>query len=218
MLEHSETVLSGWLWRHRHGAQDNVVALRTALAALRDELAAIYTGLPGQAADVERAAAIAAVVHEGQTDKAGERYLGHPRRVAGRTDGSPEQVAAAWLHDVLEDGPFNDAEFQYGMEVLAREVSPRVAVAVHLLTKYPADKADDLLQYYCRIRRNPLALAVKLADIADNTDPVRLAQLPQDVRVRLEGKYARARAILGGDPGGPCTEPGGTDVAAPPAA
>ena len=39
------------------------------------------------------------------------------------------------------------------------------------------------------------------ADIADNTDPDRVAQLDQPTRKRLELKYSRARALLAGDTG-----------------
>jgi hypothetical protein len=51
--------------------------------------------------------------------------------------------------------------------------------------------------YYKRVRANPLALEVKAADIADNTDPARLAALDDDIRERLVEKYAAARHLLG---------------------
>ena len=46
----------------------------------------------------------------------------------------------------------------------------------------------------------PLALTVKLADIADNSDPHRLASLDAATRDRLTAKYARARVELTGGP------------------
>ncbi|MGZ2224894.1 hypothetical protein [Glutamicibacter nicotianae] len=55
---------------------------------------------------VELAKAIAVRAHEGQVDKLGAAYIGHPARVAGHArafGGSPEAIAAAWLHDVIED-------------------------------------------------------------------------------------------------------------------
>ena len=48
------------------------------------------------------------------------------------------------------------------------------------------------LQYYERVRTNPIALTVKLADINDNSDPERLSRLDQPTRERLEAKYAWA--------------------------
>lgn len=46
------------------------------------------------------------------------------------------------------------------------------------------------------MRAVPLALTVKLADLADNSDPQRLARLDAATRERLITKYARARAEL----------------------
>ena len=42
-----------------------------------------------------------------------------------------------------------------------------------------------------------MALAVKLADLADNTDPVRLNRLPDDTQARLRTKYRSAYRCLG---------------------
>ena len=50
--------------------------------------------------------------------------------------------------------------------------------------------------YYARIREHPMALAVKLADIADNSDPARQAHLAPEVRERLTRKYAKAVVAL----------------------
>jgi len=47
-----------------------------------------------------------------------------------------------------------------------------------------------------RIKANPLAVTVKLADIRHNSDPGRLASLPDDVAMRLKGKYAAAIKLL----------------------
>jgi hypothetical protein len=47
------------------------------------------------------------------------------------------------------------------------------------------------------VAADPLALEVKRADIADNTDPERVAQLEAATRERLAAKYARARDVLG---------------------
>ena len=45
---------------------------------------------------------IAHKAHDGQFDKAGNPYIGHPGRVAAFVEGDVA-TAAAWLHDVLED-------------------------------------------------------------------------------------------------------------------
>ncbi|GAT01299.1 HD domain-containing protein [Mycolicibacterium fortuitum] len=136
----------------------------------------------------ELADKIAADAHAGQVDKAGADYIAHPRRVAQRvTPNTPEHRAAALLHDVLEDTPVTDAD------LLTQGIPPHVVEAVRLLTRKPTVAPDD---YYAAIRRNTIAYAVKMADIADNSDPRRLARLDPKTRARLESKYATARAAL----------------------
>lgn len=125
--------------------------------------------------------------HDGQVDKAGQPYLGHVLRVADRVSHlEPEVVAAALLHDVLEDTAATAAE------LAAAGIPATVIEAVALLTK----TGGPLDAYYARIREHPVALAVKLADIADNADPDRQAQLAPEVRERLTRKYTKAAAAL----------------------
>ena len=136
--------------------------------------------------EIAAAKAIATIAHRYQTDKIGVTYIEHPRRVAGRlTD--PTQVAAAWLHDVIEDcGVTAD-------DLIAAGISREVVDAVVLLTRTEANEGDG---YYRAIRENRVALAVKLADIEDNTDPKRTALLTVEKRERLAAKYVHARKIL----------------------
>ncbi len=50
--------------------------------------------------------AIARAAHAGQTDKAGRPYAEHLRAVAEgvrERGGDEDQIAAAWLHDAVED-------------------------------------------------------------------------------------------------------------------
>ena len=140
---------------------------------------------------VETAEAIARAAHIGQTDKIGVDYIEHPRRVAERFDRAelPRESAVAWLHDVLEDTPVSAEDLR------AKGIPEEVIVAVELLTKDESE--PDLTDYYTRIRQNQLALAVKIADIADNTDPARTANLDDETRDRLATKYRKARAALG---------------------
>jgi len=138
---------------------------------------------------VTRARELATLAHANQVDKAGLPYIGHVGRVAARVAaaGHPaEAVAAAWLHDVLEDQP------EHAPAVLM--FPPSVVVPVRLLTRRPGISPED---YYAAIRDNATALAVKDADIGDNSSPERLALLPIDAQQRLLAKYAKARAALG---------------------
>lgn len=137
---------------------------------------------------VEQAKALAHRAHAGQVDKAGRPYIEHVTRVAAAVSGDPEAEAVAWLHDVLEDCEDEG-------EALCREFPFAIYRAVSCLTRWPFLSHDE---YYDRIRFEPIALRVKLADIADNADEARLALLPPDVAARLRRKYAKARKALGG--------------------
>jgi (p)ppGpp synthase/HD superfamily hydrolase len=135
--------------------------------------------------------AIAAQAHADQVDKAGMPYVGHVRRVASYVNPTnTDAVVAALLHDVIEDAGITAAE-------LADRGIPTGAIeAVELLTRRPEVASAD---YYQRIRDHPVAREVKLADLADNTDHERLANLSEPDRARLARKYADAYRALGAD-------------------
>jgi (p)ppGpp synthase/HD superfamily hydrolase len=135
---------------------------------------------------VELARDIATRAHQGQTDKAGAPYISHPARVAARVAGDPEAEMVAWLHDVAEDTSVT-------LEELARDFPAQVVAAVGAITKRPDEDRDT---YYRRVAADPLALKVKYADLADNSDPDRLALLDEPTRERLLAKYAHAREVL----------------------
>ena len=141
---------------------------------------------------VALARGIAFVAHRGQFDRSGLPYIDHPGRIAERFDPATEPVAAAaaWLHDVLEDSDLT------AQELFEAGVVPAVIDVVQLLTR-TADVAAD--EYYARIRRNPVARRVKLADIDDNTARWRLRRLDYDTQLRLVEKYRNARLALGAD-------------------
>lgn len=136
---------------------------------------------------VDRAKALAHRAHAGQVDRAGRPYIEHVARVAAAVSDDPEAETVAWLHDVLED-----CDAQSGMEIHT-QFPARVRYAVALLTRCDDYSCDT---YYDGIRCSPLALRVKLADVADNSDEARLALLPPDVADRLRNKYRKALAAL----------------------
>ncbi|NBM20001.1 HD domain-containing protein [Streptomyces sp. GC420] len=139
-------------------------------------------------AEVER---IATTAHAGQTDKAGRPYTEHLRAVAEGVrarGGSEEQVAAAWLHDAVEDGVLS-REWLDGAP-LTRSTKEMVLA----VTKRPGEPPEC---YTARILATPGALLVKEADLAHNADPARLAVLDEATRARLTAKYAEVRRLLG---------------------
>jgi (p)ppGpp synthase/HD superfamily hydrolase len=140
--------------------------------------------------DVKLAEAIATDAHRGQVDKLGADYISHPRRVAEQFDPElqPDETCVGWLHDVIEDTAVTPDD------LLAKGFTPEVVDAVVLLTRRKDVPSEE---YYARIRENPVARAVKIADIADNTAPWRTAQLDDETRERLAKKYANALIALG---------------------
>lgn len=130
------------------------------------------------------ASLVAAKAHRGQKDKAGQPYIRHPQRVAARVTGRAKTVAL--LHDVVEDTTVT-------LDDLAAQFPNDIVAAVDAITHRKGEPRHD---YYRRVAGNELAYTVKLADIADNTDPQRLAELDADTRARLAAKYANALAEL----------------------
>jgi (p)ppGpp synthase/HD superfamily hydrolase len=132
------------------------------------------------------AVALATSAHDGQVDKSGRPYIGHPLRVMASVEGEHAQMAAV-LHDVIEDTTVT-AE-----DLTARGCPSDVVDAVVALSHLPGEPQEDYLR---RVAANPLALLVKRADIADNLSPARMARLDEATRARLEIKYATALRLL----------------------
>lgn len=125
--------------------------------------------------------------HADQLDKPGHPYINHVDRVVRRLVGEGEKTVG-WLHDVVEDSEVTlDDLRRWGF---SSETVDAVEAITHLVREQRA-------RYYARVKKNPLALKVKLADIADNTDPRRLLELPAETMVRLMRKYADALTHLG---------------------
>ncbi|ARF72527.1 phosphohydrolase [Kitasatospora albolonga] len=146
------------------------------------------SGDPLNLADVE---AIARAAHATQTDKAGRPYAEHLAAVAEGVrvrGGSERQIAAAWLHDAIEDDALS-------ARWLAEAALPQeVKDLVLAVTKRPG---EELSAYTARILATPGALLIKEADLAHNANPARLAALDEPTRTRLTAKYAQVRGLLG---------------------
>lgn len=126
----------------------------------------------------KRALEVAMQAHKNQTDPAGFPYILHPILVAEK---QMEEMAtvAALLHDVIEDSDFEFRDlYEFGFPEEAVE-------AVKALTH---KKGEPYTQYIERVKRNPIATAVKLADLEQNMDPARLDMCSEDRQERLEKK------------------------------
>ena len=108
---------------------------------------------------IAQAQAIAIQAHEGQKRTDGSSYINHPKRVADAVEARLKPIA--WLHDVVEDT-------RVTLEDLKKVGFPLYIIeAVDLLTHR---KGEPNLSYWGKIKTNPDALAVKLADINDNVN------------------------------------------------
>lgn len=128
---------------------------------------------------------VAYQAHHGQTDRSGAPYIHHVLHVA---EDMPDErtTIAALLHDTLEDTSLTaDALLSMGF-------SPEVVDAVSRLTH---DKAVPYLDYIRALRDNPIAVTVKLADLAHNSDRTRLPQ-PTARDIERMQTYRTAQEIL----------------------
>jgi len=131
---------------------------------------------------LERAIAIAAEAHTGQTDKAKAPYILHPLRVMMALD-TEEQKIVGVLHDVVEDC---DA---WTFERLREEgFSEAVLDAIDAVSER---EGEDYEEFVRRASQNSIGAQVKLADLRDNADLSRIANPSEEDRER-SAKYARA--------------------------
>ena len=130
----------------------------------------------------ETALRIAVIAHAGQKDKLGYPYILHPLAVASQLD-SLDLKTVALLHDVIEDTSVTD---RY---LLDSGIPKKLVESVMILTK-PKDMSYE--SYLERVKTDPVALAVKKADLAHNTSSNRSKGLNSD----RKAKYNLAKEIL----------------------
>jgi (p)ppGpp synthase/HD superfamily hydrolase len=150
----------------------------------------------------DRARAFATAAHErvGQRRKyTGDPYIIHPAAVADLVRAVPhdeEMLAAAWLHDTVEDTGITLLEVEQAF-------GAGVAALVEQLTNVsrpedgnrPKRKALDLAH---TAKASPRAKTVKLADIIDNARSI-LAHDHNFARVYLKEKRAALQVLREGD-------------------
>ena len=123
--------------------------------------------------------------HKDQRDKSDLPYVTHPLHLAEQMSDEISTVVAL-LHDVVEDT-------DYTLSDLAGMGFPAEAVeAIALLTH---EEGVPYLEYVARIKGNPVARTVKLADLRHNSDLTRLDEIHERDLARV-AKYRRAIALL----------------------
>lgn len=154
---------------------------------------------------VERARIFATAAHAAVDQRrkyTNEPYIVHPTEVAAIVAGvpgaTPEMIAAAWLHDVVEDTQVTE-------QVIREEFGDAVADIVMWLTDVSRPEDGN------RARRKAIdrahtaqapaeAQTVKLADLISNTKTI-TAYDPEFARVYLEEKRQLLEVLTRGDAG-----------------
>ncbi len=135
--------------------------------------------------DLTKAISIATSAHESQVDKGGKPYIEHPLRVMKHMTTDTTRIVAV-LHDVIED---SDYSFD---DLIAAGFSEEIVSAIAALTK---QKGVSYKNYLKAIKTNPIAIAVKLADLQDNMDLTRLPTVTEK-DIERQKKYSKAVATL----------------------
>ena len=139
----------------------------------------IYTKLTNEAMRIAYRA------HHGQYDKSGIPYIYHPIHLAEQMK-DEYTTCVALLHDVVEDTNVTLRELS---EIFPKEVTDAVALMTHT-------DDTDYLDYVRKINVNPIAKAVKLADLYHNSDRSRMEDPDEAALRRWDQKYSKALAIL----------------------
>ena len=139
---------------------------------------------PGGDSDIiDRAYIYSARVHEGQVRLSGETYLSHPLEVANiladmRLD--VESIAAALLHDVIEDTPATreDIEKMFGPDV-AHIVSGVTKLSALPFSTKIAQQAESLRKMILAMADDIRVVLIKLADRIHNMRTLKYHQNPE---------------------------------------
>lgn len=139
--------------------------------------------------EISKALQLAYDVHQGQVDKAGKPYILHPVTVAmtlAMQGYSEDCIVAALLHDVVEDTDVTLEDLQ------RMQFSDNVIRALALLTH---NDGTEYMEYVKKVKGNPVAAAVKMADLLHNSDRSRLKTVTPKDEERLL-KYEHAISLL----------------------
>lgn len=128
--------------------------------------------------------------HMYQTDKGGEDYILHPIRIMQSVDTIDEKLVAI-LHDTMEDCGTTEHDLKN------IDMPENVIEAVKVLTK---ERKEDYFKYIKRVKKNPLARRVKIADLEDNMNLRRIKNLTEKDFERFK-KYQKAYEYMQSEEG-----------------
>lgn len=123
--------------------------------------------------------------HKDQNDKGGIPYVFHPFHLAEQMKDEDTTIVAL-LHDVIEDTDYTFDDLKtFGFDDV-------IIDALKLMTH---DESVPYMEYVMAIKTNPIARAVKLADLQHNSDLSRLDVIDEKALKRKD-KYMEAIKLL----------------------
>lgn len=140
---------------------------------------------------LKQAMELAKKYHKGQKDKSGSDYFEtHIKGVVNILSVdfgvvNDDILCTGALHDILEDTTATAETLK------ATGFSDSVIEAVKLLTRDVSD-----MKYYQRIAQNIAATMVKIADMTNNTDIIRLDKLDAKIAEKLLKKYQKGIKMM----------------------
>lgn len=140
----------------------------------------IYTDL------TRKAMKIAYEAHKGQVDKAGLPYIYHPVHLAEQME-TEDTCVVALLHDVVEDTDVT-------MDDLRK--AGFTDVQLEAISSMTHEDSVEYMDYVREVKKNPIATAVKIADILHNSDITRIENPTEKDLSRYERKYKAAMDFL----------------------
>lgn len=134
--------------------------------------------------NTKKAMKICFKLHKEQVDKSGLPYVLHPIHLAEQMTDENSCIVAL-LHDTVEDT-------DYTIEEIRTEFGDEIADAITLLTH---ESSVDYIDYVGKIKKNPLAAKVKIADLIHNSTLSRLNEITE-MDIKRVKKYEEAIKLL----------------------
>lgn len=131
---------------------------------------------------------LAAYKHANQLDKSGEPYILHPLAVMHLLYTNDEELQCIALgHDLAEDCEVTWTELKF------HGFTPRIIDGIQALTRIPGESYST---YKLRVKANPDAIRVKIADLQHNMDPSRKWDMPLSLKKRYVEFHRELQALL----------------------
>lgn len=138
----------------------------------------IQNSIPKKGELLSKMIVLATNRHAGQFDKGGKPYILHPLAVMHlMDDADEEQQCIAVGHDAVEDCGVTYTELR------DLGFTDRIIEGIRCLTKIPGESYDE---YKEKVKSNPDAITVKLADLTHNTRIERLKGVTPKDMARME--------------------------------